>query len=125
MCDQDTQTNKKRLVLSLIKRRRGPSFGFRWMLHGLAFAAALVLFADVAQAQPAAPTGLLTVPFSESVMLFWDDPNDSSITGYELSIDNGTFNAINPTLFEDGDLCSSIRCRTSKTGRPTPSPCAR
>ena len=78
---------------SLIKRRRGPSFGFRWMLHGLAFAAALVLFADVAQAQQlAVPTLLEPTAGNEQVTLTWSS-TDLTIPEYEYQYraDNDTF----------------------------------
>ncbi|TGG94743.1 MAG: hypothetical protein ERJ67_01800, partial [Aphanocapsa feldmannii 277cV] len=55
-------------------------------------------FAVVTSDGPAAPTGLAAQPRSASVQLSWNDPNDNSITKYQLktssSSNNGSFQDI-------------------------------
>ena len=41
-----------------------------------------------AQSAPAAPTGLAAAAGDHSVTLTWNDPNDSSITGYEYQVNH-------------------------------------
>ena len=41
-----------------------------------------------ASSAPAAPTGLAAAPGDQSVTLSWDNPNDSSITGYEYNVNH-------------------------------------
>ena len=42
----------------------------------------------------AAPTGLVATPGDSAVILVWDDPDNAAITGYELSVDDGDWNAV-------------------------------
>ena len=44
-----------------------------------------------ALAKPAAPTSLKAYPGAEKITLFWDDPDDASITGWQLSVDGSEF----------------------------------
>ena len=58
----------------------------------LALAAALLIvpLAVHAQSLPAAPTGLTATPGDSQVALSWANPGDTTITGYQVSIDGGT-----------------------------------
>ena len=50
-----------------------------------------------------APTNLTAIARDGEVLLSWDDPGNSSISGYALSIDNGAYNAITYTSDSDSD----------------------
>ena len=72
--------------------RRLPAPALALALAALAFALALAAVIAPLSAEaagpPDAPTGLTATPGDGSVTLSWDDPGDSSITGYEYNLNH-------------------------------------
>ena len=63
----------------------------------------------------AAPKGLQASPGGRQVTLTWDNPGDSSITGYELSIDGGDFAAIDDSAAATSHTMTELDGSTEKT----------
>ena len=67
-----------------------PVFRFTRFLVAVVAALLIVPLAVHAQSVPNAPTGLTATPGDGQVTLSWDDPGDTTITGYQASSDDGT-----------------------------------
>ena len=74
-------------MMTRTDRRRFPVLFVAMTALALAGAALALLFSPVQAKEgsaPAKPTGLTATASHEQVVLTWDDPNDSSITGYMI-----------------------------------------
>ena len=73
-----------------LPRSGTPVFRFTRFLVAVVAALLIVPLAVHAQSVPNAPTGLTATPGDGQVTLSWDDPGDTTITGYQASSDDGT-----------------------------------
>ncbi len=78
------------LTVNPLSRRGNTISRFRWVLVAVAAALLVVPLALHAQAGLAAPGNLAATPGDSMVALRWDNPNDSSITKYQISTDGGS-----------------------------------
>lgn len=62
----------------------GPEAVFALMAGGVMLALSGTVLAQSDESLPAKPTGLTGTVTHDSVTLTWDDPEDGSITGYQI-----------------------------------------